>query len=284
MGTRIMTFAAAAALFAQSDTSFRGRPPDSSIRTDAREIIGPFVAAAERNWQAQDRYTHIERDEDRRLDSDGRVKSINIDVSRIILINGAPFEQFLEHNGRPLSAEEETQQEQKIEKQKHETPEDREARLAKERENRSLIRELPAAFDFQVIGEDVVNGRPAYVLQATPRSGYQPHGKYGRIFSKVEGRLWVDKQDLGWVKIEGQVIQPFSVGVFLARVQRGSHIEMEQVRLADGVWLLERIDMRASAKLLFVKSLLIERVLTYSDYRLAHADLSAAQSEPSLPY
>lgn len=276
MGTRITVFAAAAAHFAHSDTNLRGRPPDPSILMDARQIIGPFVAATERNWQAQDRYTYVERDEDRRLDSDGRVKSRDVDVSRIILVNGAPFEQFFEHNGRPLSPQEEAQQEQKIEKQKRETPEDREARLAKEHENRSLIRELPAAFDFQVIGEDVVNGRPAYVLQASPRPGYQPHGKFGRIFSKVEGRVWVDKQDLGWVKIEGQVIQPFSLGVFLARVQRGSHIAMEQTRLADGIWMPERTEVLAAAKLLFVRGLVIDRVRTYSDYRLAQTDLSAA--------
>ena len=218
----------------------------------------------------------MERNETLRLDSEGRVKSTDVDVSRVILVNGAPFEEFLEHNGRPLTPQEEAQQQQKIEKQKHETPEEREARLAKERENRSLIRELPAAFDFQMIGEDVVNGRPAYVLQATPRPSYEPHGKYGRIFSKVEGRLWVDKQDLGWVKIEGRVIQPFSLGVFLARVQRGSQIEMEQTRLADGIWMPARIDVRASAKLLFVKSLLIEKVLTYSDYRLSQTNRSAA--------
>ena len=276
MGTRILIFAAAAALFAQSDANFHSRPTDPSLRTDARQIIGSFVAATERNWQAQDRYTRVERDENLRLDSDGGVKSREVDVSRIILVNGAPFEQFLEHNGRPLSAEEEKKQEQKIEKQKRETPENREARLANERENRSLIRELPAAFDFQVIGDDVVNGRPAYVLQATPRPGYEPHGKYGLIFSKVEGRLWVDKLDHGWVKIEGRVTQPFSLGVFLARVQRGSQIAMEQMRLADGIWMPERIDVRASAKLLFVKGLLIQRVLTYSDYRLAQIDLSAA--------
>jgi hypothetical protein len=260
---------------AQSDAN-RGRPPGPSIPTDARQIIGPFVAATERNWQAQSRYTHVERDESLRLDPAGRVKSREVDVSRILLVNGAPFEQMLEHNGRPLSPHEEAQQEQKIEKQRRETPEDREARLANERESRSLIRELPAAFDFQLIGEDVVDGRPAYVLQASPRPGYQPHGKYGRIFSKVEGRLWVDKQDLGWIKIEGQVIQSFSLGVFLARVQRGSQISMEQTRLADGIWVPARVDVRASAKLLFVKSLLIERVLTYSDYRIADADLSAA--------
>lgn len=94
---------------------------------------------------------------------------------------------------------------------------------------------MPAAFDFSLIGEDVVDGRPAYLLPATPRPGYQAHGKYGRIFSRVEGQVWIDKQDLGWIKVDGQVIQPFSMGLFLARVQPGSHIMMEQTRVADEI-------------------------------------------------
>ena len=54
------------------------------------------------------------------------------------------------------------------------------------------------------------------------------------MFSKLEGKLWVDKQDLGWIKADGRVIQPFSIGLFLARVLRGSHITMEQTRVDGG--------------------------------------------------
>jgi hypothetical protein len=42
------------------------------------------------------------------------------------------------------------------------------------------------------------------------------------MFCKVAGRLWVDKQDMGWIKVDGQVIQPFSMGLFLVRLLRGS--------------------------------------------------------------
>jgi hypothetical protein len=264
-------FTATAVLFAQSDGSSPGNPQNHSNLADARQIMEPSVVATERNWQARGHYTYMKRDEDQRLDSDGRVKSEDVDISRIIFVNGAPFEQFVEHNGRPISAEEATQQEQKIEKQKYETPEDRAERRAREEENRSFVLEVPAAFDFQLIGEDVVNGRPAYVLQATPRPGYQAHGKYSRILSKVEGKLWVDKQDLGWIKVDGVVTQPFSLGLFLARVLRGSHVMMEQTRVADGIWMPERIEVRASAEILFVKSLVIDKLLTYSDYRIAEA-------------
>ena len=53
----------------------------------------------------------MERDEDRRLDSEGHVKSEEVDVSRTILVNGVPFEQLLEHNGQPPSAEQRTERE-----------------------------------------------------------------------------------------------------------------------------------------------------------------------------
>ena len=88
---------------------------------------------------------------------------------------------------------------------------------------------MPKAFDFRLVGEEAVNGRPAYVLQATPHPGYQAQGKDGKMFSKVEGKLWVDKQDLGWIKVDGQVIEPFSIGLFLARVLRGSEIKITKL-------------------------------------------------------
>jgi hypothetical protein len=87
------------------------------------------------------------------------------------------------------------------------------------------------------------------------------------MFSKVEGKLWVDKQDLAWIKVEGQVIQPFSLGLFLVRLLRGSQIKMEQTRVDDGIWMPERVEVRAAAKSFFVKNLMIERVLIYSDYK-----------------
>jgi hypothetical protein len=99
-----------------------------------------------------------------------------------------------------------------------ETPEQRAERLRKqEEENSSIIREIPKAFDFKLVGEDVVNGREAYILHARPRPGYQPEGKSGKMFPEVEGKLWIDKQDYGWTKVDGQVIQPISMGLVLAR-------------------------------------------------------------------
>jgi hypothetical protein len=259
--------AASAALFAQS--SGPDKPQNHAGVLDASQIVSPSVAATERSWEVRDHYTYMERDEDRRLDSLGQVKSENVDVTRMILVNGARFELLLERNGQLPSAKEQRKRDEELDKLKHETPEEQAERLRKGQENRSFLRDVIEAFDFHLVGEEIVGGRLAYVLQVTPHPGYHAHGKYGKMFSKVEGTLWVDKQDFGWIKVDGQVTQSFSMGLFVARVQRGSHIILEQTCVGDGVWVPKRLEMRASARILFLKSLDIDRILTYSDYRPA---------------
>jgi hypothetical protein len=258
---------ASAALFAQSNGP--DKPQNQASVLDPRQIVGQSIAATERSWQARDHYTFMERDEDRRLDALGKVKSENVEVTRMTLIDGVRFEQLMEHNGQLPSTEEQKKRDKDLERLKHETPGEQAARIRKDQENRSFLRDLLDAFDFRFVGEEILQGRPAYVLKATPHPGYRAHGRYGRLFSRVEGQLWVDKQDFGWVKVDGVVTQSFSIGLLVARVQRGSHIIMEQTCVGDAVWVPKRLEMRASATILLLKSLDLQRILTYSDYRPA---------------
>ena len=263
----LLMIVASAALFAQSggpDT-----PRNQASIVDARQVVLPSVLATERSWAMRDHYTYMERDDDRRLNSLGQVKSETVDVTRMMVVNGARFDQLVEHNGQLPSAKEQKQSDDDLDKLKHETPDEQTARLRKDQENRAFLRDVLEAFDFRLVGEEVVNGRPAYVLHATPHPGYHAHGKYAKMFSRVEGRLWVDKQDFGWIKVDGQVTQSFSLGLILARVERGSHIIMEQTCVGESVWVPKRIEIRATARILFLKSLDIQRTLTYTDYRPA---------------
>ena len=265
IGMLLVMVAGPTALFAQS--SGRETPPNPASVADTRQIVGPSVLATERSWEARDHYTYMERDEDRRLNSLGQVKLESVDVTRMIVVNGARFEQLLEHNGQLPSTKEQKRSDDDLDKLKHETPEEQRARLRKDQENRAFLRDVVEAFDFRLVGEEIVGGRPAYVLHATPHPGYHARGKYAKMFSRVEGKLWVDKQDFGWIKVDGQVTQSFSIGLVLARVERGSHITLEQTCVGDAVWVPKRIEIRATARILFLKSLDIQRVLTYTDYR-----------------
>jgi hypothetical protein len=261
----LFLFAFSSALLAQNKGS--DKPQNQAVVLDARQIVGQSLAAAELSWQARNAYIYMERDEDRRLDSAGQVQSQNVDVTKMTLVNGIRFEELMEHNGQLPSADDQKKRDVEIEKLKHETASEQAERLRKDQDNRSFLHVLLEAFDFRLVGEEAIDGRPAYVLEATPHPGYHASGKYAKLLARVQGKLWVDKQDFGWVKVDGEVTQSFSMGLFVARVQRGSHILLEQFCLGDAVWVPKRLEVRASARILFVKSLELDRILTYSDYR-----------------
>jgi hypothetical protein len=236
---------------------------------DARQIAERSIAVAGRNWTARHSYTYMQCDEESHLDSAGRIKSTDTRVSRALVVNGDTIDQTVSHNGGPPTSEQKKKDQELLRKRWSETLQERTARLREEEDNRAFIDEVLSAFNFRLLGEQVVDGRPAYILEATPKSGYRAHSKYGKMFSNVRGKLWVDQQDFGWVKVDANVVEPFSMGLVLARVQPGTHIVFEQTRVAEGIWLPKRIEIKAEAKIIFLKNYAMREVITYSEYRLA---------------
>lgn len=181
MAILLLTLASSAVLFAQSGRSSPGNSQNQR-NLNARQIVGESIVATEHSWQARGYYTYIERDENRRLDTRGGVKSDDVDVSGMILVNGARFEQLLERNVHPRSTEEQRKQDEGLETLKHETPDERAARLRKDQENKSFLEDLPSAFDFQLVGEEIADGRSAYVLRATPHPDMTPTASTARCY------------------------------------------------------------------------------------------------------
>jgi hypothetical protein len=264
----LVVLAVSFALISQAGGSSGAKPQNPASVGDARQIAELSISATETNLEAWNHHSYTQRDEDRRLDSNGQVKSEDVEVTTETFLNGARFEQIVEHNGRPPSADEQRTTAKELDKLKHETPAEQRVRLGEDEENRSFLQDMVATFDFQLIGEEVVEGRLAYVLTATPHAGYLAHGKYGKIFSMVEGKFWIDEQDFGWIKVEGQVTQAFSMALFVARVLPGTHITLQEARLGKDVWVPKRMEVRASARILFLKRLEIDRILSYFNYDL----------------
>jgi hypothetical protein len=109
--------------------------------------------AAELSWLARNAYIYIERDEDRRLDSAGRVQSQNVDITKLTLIHSIRFEELMEHNGQLPSDDDQKKRDADIGKLKHETTAEQAERLRKDQDNRSFLRVLLDAFDFRLVGD-----------------------------------------------------------------------------------------------------------------------------------
>jgi hypothetical protein len=254
---------------------------------DAREIIRRSVASADENWKIARNYTFLQRTEERRMDSGGRVKSTEVQTYDVTLLEGSPYLRLVERNDHPLPPAEENKEREKLEQsiahRLKETPAQRQRRIddyEKRRERqRETMREVADAFDFKIAGEDHIDGRDVWILQATPRPGYRPRSRDAKILPHVRGKLWIDRQTYHWAKLEAEVIDPVSWGLFLVRLDPGARIWFDETRVNDEVWLPRRISITASARLGVFKKLRVQEDTTFKNFRKFRADSRLVATE-----
>ena len=114
------------------------------------------------------------------------------------------------------------------------------------KESRQDTRLLPANYDFRMIGQEVLNGRNNFVLEATPKT----QNKY-----LIQGRIWVDAEDYATTRMEGS---PSKNPSFWTRKIR---IEHRYVK-TGGLWL--PIANRSEADVMIFGTTLV--TIDYSDY------------------
>ena len=155
---------------------------------DAREVIRRAVAADERNWKVARNYTFSERVNLRYLDSQGRVKSQEVRIHDVMLLDGSPYRRLVARDDRPLPPGEEKKEQEKlarsIAERREETAAQRAQRLAEYDRRpdwqREAWRELPEAFDFRLAAEEVLDGHSLWAIEAKPLAGghFGPAGRY----------------------------------------------------------------------------------------------------------
>ena len=246
----------------------------------ANEIVHRAMEHDLSNWQKETNYTFVQRIEQRELDSDGRVKSTKSETEEIIFLYGQPYGHLIKRNDQPLSDSEARKVEKKLndtmEKRRQETPGDRQKRLAdfdrRHREEHSFLLEVPEAYDFRILGEQVVNGRLAYVLLGEPRQTFRPKLNAARVLPKLRPKLWVGKDDYEWLRLEAEVIDTITWGGFLLRLHPGSHIELEQTLVNNEAWLPRHAHISFDARIALLKSMRLEVDAQFSDYKKFRTD------------
>lgn len=245
---------------------------------DARSIVSRAVAADDRSDRLARDYIFKLRDEIRELDAAGRLKSVQSSLDEVLYIGGKRYFHPLEKDDKPIPAPEARREQAKLDRAAADasrlTEAEREKRIdAAERErarNRAEFKDLPDAFEFHVLGETMVEGRPCWEISAAPRPQYR--GAFQGVFHSVEGKLWIDEKDFTWVRVEAEVLKPFSLGWMLARVAAGTQVTYEMMRVNDEMWAPRKISLKASARLLLLRKVHVDQELTFSDYRKFQTD------------
>jgi len=252
--------------------------PDANGNLSQEQMQQLFRVVADKDVENDKRlrdYTYIERDEEHKLDGKGQVKSTEAKTYEVMELYGEQVQRLIEKDDKPLDTKDAAKEEEKIQKiidkRKNESEDARKKRAEKEEkdreEDRQFVREVADAYNFKLVGTELVGGREAWVIDGEPRPGFVPHMKESKFLSKFRGRVWIDKSDLQLAKMDVECPDTISWGLFLARFQKGSRFMLEQTRVNDEVWLPRQVAVKVDVRLALLKNFNINVEQSFRDYK-----------------
>src|SRR5580698_9294122 len=234
------------------------------------QIIRNSVEVMKSDWAQAPKYSYLEREVESKRHAQPTVKT-----SRVLMIDGSPYNLVTALNGAPLSPEDQAAEQRKlqkeIERRQKESARERQRRIAKYQKeddrDHEMLKEMVGAFEFHPAGEAQVDGHACWVLDAEPRPEYTPANHEGRVLKGMKGRLWIDKASNQWVKVHAEVVKPVSFYGFLAKVGPGTEFDLEQAPVMDNVWMPTRFDVRVNSTALGLFNESSTENDTYRDYQ-----------------
>ena len=245
------------------------------LLNDPVEIIRRSAKNEEQDARRGREFNYSEMTLEKKLDGSGAIKSSESHTKQVLVVNGDRLERVVAKNGAPLPASDAAKEEEKLRVATHkyatETAQDRAARLKaieKSREDeRGLVEDVPQAYKFTLLAPEEWNGHMCYVIQADPKPGFQPRSKDGKYLPKFRGKIWVDQRELQWAKVDLEMVDTISFGWFVARLNKGTHVEVEQARVSGDVWLPTQVHVRMQGRVALVQDVNYDVTRTYRDYK-----------------
>jgi hypothetical protein len=243
---------------------------------ETRALVRRSLARIEESDKKIGDYGFIRRTERKELTSSGEIKTQRNWTVKRELQDGFMVNRLLERDGKPLAEEERRKNEETIQKRLAElkamTPEQlqkmRDERRKKGNDEEAWLKEFPEALDYKPAGEEMIDGRPALLLECSPRQGYQPKNMRAHIFEKMRGRLWIDKADSELVKADVEMFDTVNLGWgVLGRIEKGTRFFLKRKKVAEDTWFPEAETYKFGARLMLVKSIRNEVHTQYSDFR-----------------
>ncbi len=258
---------------ATATTSAQEAAPVALPQTDA-EKQSPIIRVLDdqkKNDQAMYSYERLERVETRK--NAGDPQPLTVKISRVV-----PAGTGIDHipvgpGGKPTEPDAYRAALAKLEKtlawaaQDGIAQQEAYAKVAKKRKDREeLIDAARTAFLFSFLGCEPRAERMLLKYSMVPNPAYKPSSRSTSLYTRVRGTVWIDESSGQLARIEGQVIEDISLGLFLAKIYKGSHFMQERYEFAPGLWFPSFSQYDFDGRKFFMSFSLHERTF-YSNYR-----------------
>jgi hypothetical protein len=241
-----------------------GLPSDPSLpKSDV--LVRKFI----QRWQEEDhenldeKFGFIEHRLFDTLDKNGNVKEHSDETFQMVLLDGHPFLRLIAKHAKPLAAEERRKQadrENKFREEQHRKSEDK-------KDDRLKVDDLFLShFQFEVVKREVLNGRPSYEVTVLPKPGnFSVRNNAEKIFTHMQGKVWVDAEDFTLVKCDLHLTEPTSFYGILGSV-RQIDLALQRRWVEEKTWVFEKLCYTLDARRLFT-SIHMRQDSEYSDFK-----------------
>jgi hypothetical protein len=221
-------------------------------------------------------------EETQKLGAYDTVKKTEIKGYEMFFEKGEAIVRQVSNDNKPLDANEQRKEEEKVEKQIKKARERAAKRERNEDDPKALgIKQFLAASSFSNARYDRFKTQRVLAYDFEPNPDFKPHTRAENLAHKLSGTVWIDPDALEVVRLEARVTENFNVaGGLLGSLKRGSAVVFEQEHVNGEVWLPLFADFKVGARLWLVSSLRERVIDRFSNYRKFRVTSKIIVAEP----
>jgi hypothetical protein len=136
----------------------------------------------------------------------------------------------------------------------------------KQKERTEILDATRTGFLYTFVSRELRGDRRLVKYRLDPNPAYKPTSRVTSIFSKLRGFAWIDEETAHIARVEVEVTQDISFGLFLGKVYKGSHFMQERHEFAPGIWFASFFDYDFDGRKFFLPFSVHQRTF-YSNYR-----------------
>jgi hypothetical protein len=203
-------------------------------------------------------------------------------VTLVVQTAEGDLSKMIELNGRPLTPQEEKEDEQRMhkfvtdpsvrQKQKHDHEQDGERAT-------SLTKMLPDAF----LWTETNHSGAETTLAFRPDPKFKPPTHEARVFAAMEGVMVVNTRQKRIKTLKGTLMQDVDFGLgLLGKLEKGGHFDVERQQIGPRVWEITETHIHIQGHALIFKSISEQQDEVTDHYKPAPPSLTLADAEKML--
>lgn len=236
-------------------------------------------------------YSYTEKTTKRELTDSGTLRGTESETYQLSFYKGNRIRRLIEKNGRPLSVEEQKDEDKEVAKRVEKIEKEiakQEKKEAEQKYNgtpenegqRISIAEVLRASKLQNPRKEKLKGRNVIVFdfEPDPDFDFKNAKSFLKFFGKTAGVMWIDEEDKQVARLEAVLFDSYKVGGgLLAKLRKGASFILEKERINDEIWLPSVADINLSVRVLLFGGVKVNQIIESSNYRKFRTEVEDAK-------